>query len=90
MRSDKKIKDKGAPLIGVSVALGYALSAANSRSVSVEELKKRLKIDSEKLRATRPTAVNLFWALDRMEKKFLQCEFKDIKCIKKEILKEAC
>jgi methylthioribose-1-phosphate isomerase len=64
----KKLSIRGAPLIGVAVGLGYALSAVNSKAKTYKELKKDLEAASKKLRATRPTAVNLFWALDRMEK----------------------
>jgi len=64
----KKLRIRGAPLIGVAVALGYALAAVNSKQNSWAGLKKDLAKASQKLRVTRPTAVNLFWALDRMEK----------------------
>jgi methylthioribose-1-phosphate isomerase len=64
----KKLRIRGAPLIGVAVGLGYALSAVNSKAKTYKGLKKDLEAASKKLRATRPTAVNLFWALDRMEK----------------------
>lgn len=66
----KKLRIRGAPLIGVAVALGYALAGINSKEKTLAGLKKDLSISSARLRATRPTAVNLFWALDRMEKKF--------------------
>ncbi|MFA5389349.1 MAG: S-methyl-5-thioribose-1-phosphate isomerase [Candidatus Omnitrophota bacterium] len=66
----KKLKIRGAPLIGVAVALGYALAAVNSKEKTFAGLRKDLNRAAEKLRATRPTAVNLFWALDRMERKF--------------------
>jgi|UniRef100_A0A7V3VTN2 methylthioribose-1-phosphate isomerase len=65
------IKDmvvRGAPAIGATAAFGYVIGAMeNSRSLTVE------KMDSvkAKLAKTRPTAVNLFWALDRMHSKFL-------------------
>jgi len=64
----KKLSIRGAPLIGVAVGLGYALSAVSSKAKTYNGLKKDLDAASKKLRATRPTAVNLFWALDRMEK----------------------
>lgn len=67
----KKLKVRGAPLIGVAVSLGYALAAINSKEKTYGRLKKDLDTASKKMRATRPTAVNLFWALDRMEKAFL-------------------
>lgn len=62
-----KLKVRGAPLIGVSVALGYALAAINSKANTLEGLKKDLKTAAARLKKTRPTAVNLFWAIKRME-----------------------
>ncbi|MFC1666856.1 S-methyl-5-thioribose-1-phosphate isomerase [Candidatus Omnitrophota bacterium] len=86
----KKLRVRGAPLIGVSVALGYALSAINSGSKTLSGLKKDLKNASLKLKKTRPTAVNLFWSLKRMEERFLALsEYKKINEIKTSILKEA-
>ncbi|MBU1853867.1 MAG: S-methyl-5-thioribose-1-phosphate isomerase [Candidatus Omnitrophica bacterium] len=86
----KKLRVRGAPLIGVSVALGYALSAINSKSKTRWGLKKDMEEASRKLKKTRPTAVNLFWALERMENTFLNLDRSyNINKIKKEILKEA-
>lgn len=95
----KKLRIRGAPLIGVSVALGYALSAINSNKKTLAGLKRDLESASLKLRKTRPTAVNLFWALKRMEDRFLRhCESSDftrdklhvaLSRIKKAILKDA-
>lgn len=91
----KKLKIRGAPLIGVAVALGYALAGINSKEKTFAGLKKDLKRASLKLRATRPTAVNLFWALNRMEAVFSNFEnmqagqFAKLERIKKIILKEA-
>ena len=64
----KKLRIRGAPLIGVAAGLGYALACLNSKEKTWLGLKKDLAKASQKLRATRPTAVNLFWALDRMER----------------------
>lgn len=61
---------RGAPAIGVSAAMGVALGARKSAAKSVNELAKDLKKISEVLAATRPTAVNLFWAIQRMKQKF--------------------
>ena len=66
----KKLRIRGAPLIGVAVALGYGLGCINSKAKTLAGLSKDLKYAAKKLRNTRPTAVNLFWALDRMERKF--------------------
>lgn len=57
---------RGAPLIGISGAYGVALSAYNGKANSVDRLKADVTRDIRMLGATRPTAVNLFWALNRM------------------------
>jgi len=57
---------RGAPLIGVAGAYGVALSAHSRKASSPERLKVDITKDIRMLGATRPTAVNLFWALDRM------------------------
>lgn len=66
----KEMKLRGAPLIGVAAAYGLALTAFHSKSkTSKEELLKELEESATVLRKTRPTAVNLFWAIDRVMKK---------------------
>ncbi len=86
----KKLRIRGAPLIGVSVALGYALAAINSNAKTPSALRKELAVASRRLKKTRPTAVNLFWALKRMEDKFLSIsKTPNIRKIKKALLKEA-
>jgi methylthioribose-1-phosphate isomerase len=85
----KKLKIRGAPLIGVAVGLGYALAGIDSKEKTFAGLKKDLDRASLKLRATRPTAVNLFWALKRMENKFNALAGFKTGLIKKAILKEA-
>jgi len=85
----KKLKIRGAPLIGVAVGLGYALAGINSKEKTFAGFKKDLERASAKLRATRPTAVNLFWALERMENKFNTLSNAKVFLIKKVILIEA-
>ena len=62
----KKMKIRGAPAIGVAAAFGIALAAYSSKA----DIYKEFSLDIEKakncLALTRPTAVNLFWALERM------------------------
>jgi methylthioribose-1-phosphate isomerase len=57
---------RGAPAIGVAAAFGVALAARASRATSFEGLLADLEEAIKGLGATRPTAVNLFWGLDRM------------------------
>jgi methylthioribose-1-phosphate isomerase len=69
----KGIKDmvvRGAPAIGVSAAYGIALGAKQFVGTAVEDLEEELEYICEVLGATRPTAVNLFWAIDRMKRTF--------------------
>jgi methylthioribose-1-phosphate isomerase len=69
----KAIKDmvvRGAPAIGVSAAYGVALAAKNFVGTSVADLDEDLRYASFMLWETRPTAVNLFWALERMKRVF--------------------
>ena len=62
----KALKVRGAPAIGIAAAYGLALAARAIDAGSKEELLAGLRAASEELAATRPTAVNLFWALERM------------------------
>jgi len=62
----KEMKMRGAPLIGVAAAYGMALTAYHSKAETKEDLLRELEKCAETLRKTRPTAVNLFWAIDRI------------------------
>lgn len=67
------IKDmvvRGAPAIGVSAAYGVALGAKQFVGTNIDDLEEELEYICEVLGATRPTAVNLFWAIDRMKRTF--------------------
>ena len=59
---------RGAPAIGVSAAMGVALGVKQSQAKTVEALTPEFEEICRVLAATRPTAVNLFWAIDRMRK----------------------
>ena len=64
----KEMKVRGAPAIGIAAAYGIVLGAQGIKANSKEEFVAKLRPVSETLAATRPTAVNLFWALDRMRR----------------------
>ncbi len=67
------IKDmvvRGAPAIGVSAAYGIALGANSFVGTNVDDLEEEVEYVGDILAATRPTAVNLFWAIDRMKATF--------------------
>jgi methylthioribose-1-phosphate isomerase len=57
---------RGAPAIGVAAAMGIALAAARSKAGRMPELLRDLESSAVLLRGTRPTAVNLFWGIDRV------------------------
>ena len=61
---------RGAPAIGVAAAMGIALGVQHSRAASLAELRPEFDRICEVLGETRPTAVNLFWAIRRMRDKF--------------------
>ena len=65
---------RGAPAIGVSAAYGVALGAMRSRAESVESFAPEFDAICARLAATRPTAVNLFWAIDRMKTLFARLQ----------------
>ena len=62
----KVLRVRGAPAIGVSAAYGVVLGSQSHRSQSVSEFLARVQQVADYLATSRPTAVNLFWALDRM------------------------
>ena len=64
----KEMRIRGAPAIGVAAAYGMALGAQGIEAKSKEEFRAKLRSISQALAATRPTAVNLFWALERMNR----------------------
>jgi methylthioribose-1-phosphate isomerase len=61
---------RGAPAIGVSAAMGIALGVKNSNATTLSGLTAEVEAMSRTLAATRPTAVNLFWAIERMRGRF--------------------
>ncbi|MGA2754097.1 MAG: S-methyl-5-thioribose-1-phosphate isomerase [Terracidiphilus sp.] len=58
---------RGAPAIGVSAAYGVALGAKNTKATTAREFAPEFEKICARLAGTRPTAVNLFWAIDRMK-----------------------
>jgi methylthioribose-1-phosphate isomerase len=61
---------RGAPAIGVSAAYGIALGVQQTRANTASEFAPEFSAICERLAGTRPTAVNLFWAIDRMKRLF--------------------
>ncbi|OYT27015.1 MAG: S-methyl-5-thioribose-1-phosphate isomerase [Thermoprotei archaeon ex4572_64] len=73
----KKMKVRGAPAIGITAAYGIIVGLLERRP-SLQNVSEVLEIISEKLLSTRPTAINLKWAIDRMISKSLKI-YKEVK-----------
>ena len=74
---------RGAPAIGVAAAMGIALGMRDAETA--EEFEEICRV----LAATRPTAVNLFWAIDRMRRKFHALRGRPIEELREELIAEA-
>src|SRR5439155_7024851 len=61
---------RGAPAIGVAAAMGIALGVRDSKAGNIGQLQEEFNEITGTLAATRPTAVNLFWAIERMKQVF--------------------
>ncbi|PYU51065.1 MAG: S-methyl-5-thioribose-1-phosphate isomerase [Acidobacteria bacterium] len=82
---------RGAPAIGVAAAMGAALGVLHSQAISVEALRAEFTEICETLAKTRPTAVDLFWALERMKRRFAELTSKssDLGTIRQGMVDEA-
>ena len=80
---------RGAPAIGVAAAMGVALGVRDSQARDRAELQRDFDRICEVLASTRPTAVNLFWAIRRMRDKFEQASTQPIARIQQELVTEA-
>lgn len=90
-RAIKEMVIRGAPAIGVAAAMGVALGVQKSAARSVEELKAEFATICETLAATRPTAVDLFWAIERMKRTFgeVASSAKDLAAVREAMVQEA-
>src|SRR5215470_328044 len=61
---------RGAPAIGVAAAMGIALGMRNSKATGTKQFTTEFQRICDLMAATRPTAVNLFWAIERMKRTF--------------------
>ena len=80
---------RGAPAIGVAAAMGIALGVSNSKAESAGDLKRDFDQICDVIGKTRPTAVNLFWAIRRMQEKFERIRIRPIAQIKQDLIEEA-
>ena len=85
----KKLRVRGAPAIGVAAAFGIYLGTKDSESQNYDDFYKEFMEAKKYLASSRPTAVNLFWALDRMENRLLLEKKRSIKEIKECLLEES-
>lgn len=83
------MKIRGAPLIGAAAAYALALTAVHSKASTRRELLEKLKESAEIIRATRPTGVNLFWAVERILNKVVQSQLTSVNELKNLVVKEA-
>jgi methylthioribose-1-phosphate isomerase len=90
----KAIRDmviRGAPAIGVAAAMGAALGVLHSSATSVDALRAEFVEICDTLAKTRPTAVDLFWAIERMKRRLaeLTAETSDLAKIRRAMVEEA-
>ena len=87
----RRLKVRGAPAIGLTAAFGVYLAARASKATEVEELLSDIDRAAKYLATARPTAVNLFWALRRMQKCARQkaAAIPDVETVKAALLAEA-
>lgn len=88
-RAIKKLEIRGAPAIGIAGALGIVIGTKDSAAERFDTFFKELKITADYLGSSRPTAVNLFWAIERMKETAYKNRAKKVKEIKRILLKEA-
>ncbi|MDR3587366.1 MAG: S-methyl-5-thioribose-1-phosphate isomerase [Desulfosporosinus sp.] len=80
---------RGAPAIGAAAAYGFALGALEYQG-NIEGLPSHMEVVQARLAETRPTAVNLFWALRRMEDRLRECwDVEDLDEVREILIEEA-
>ena len=85
----KALRVRGAPAIGIAAALGAVLGTWNSTATTYDEFAAELKSATDYLATSRPTAVNLFWALERINRTAAENSHLDIPALKARLLAEA-
>jgi methylthioribose-1-phosphate isomerase len=90
-RAIREMVIRGAPAIGVAAAMGVALGVQHSAATSVEELRMEFPQICDVIAQTRPTAVDLFWALERMKARFAELtkQAPDVTKIRQALVAEA-
>ena len=87
--SIEKMVVRGAPAIGVAAAMGIALGALYTEARVYGEFKKKIEKICQEFAQTRPTAVNLFWAIERMKNLVMTHSEKSVEELKSLLRREA-
>jgi methylthioribose-1-phosphate isomerase len=85
----KELKIRGAPAIGIAAAMGLAAGAKSIRASQRQDFLKQFLSMCEVMAATRPTAVNLFWAIERMKKVVHHHTGNDLRLLQDRLIQEA-
>ncbi len=85
----KELWVRGAPAIGITAAYGIALAAQKIKAISFDNFYQELMPSCDLLAGSRPTAVNLFWAIDRMKQTAITHRELSIPSLKQTLLREA-
>jgi len=85
----KDLTVRGAPAIGVAAAMGAALGALHLPSLSLKEFRQKFFAICDEIAQARPTARNLFWALERMKKSFDQTKHLSQRALVDKLVNEA-
>jgi len=85
----KRLAVRGAPAIGVAAGFGVVLGVRDSKAQTWDEFERDLKATTEYLASSRPTAVNLFWGVDRMTRAANDVKHKPVAEIKQHLLEES-
>jgi methylthioribose-1-phosphate isomerase len=85
----KKLRIRGAPAIGIAAAMGVALGAQDIKAESFEGFVKDLETIFDVMLSTRPTAVNIKWAMERMKSLLIRKRDESVDILKKLLIDEA-
>lgn len=85
----RRLVVRGAPAIGVAAAMGVVLGVLEASDDDPDDFHRLFEDSCSKIAATRPTAVNLFWALNRMKEVYASVKTKDVSALKKLLAEEA-
>ena len=88
-RAIKEMVIRGAPAIGVAAAMGTALGALKIKTKDMARFRKEFRKITAHMASTRPTAVNLFWAIKRMENVVDTADGMDVEELKNRLIEEA-